>query len=141
MLCTLFRQKGIKELPEQSKTKHKKGDITMIRNKKFLEELRKITNSDVLALEVARLIERWEQEERAERLMCQKKGIMNAKERGTKFGRPRIEEPGNFNVICQHFLNGEINAAVAAETCGMGLSTFYRRIKKFKEERGKRGED
>lgn len=59
----------------------------------------------------------------------QKEGIMAAKARGVKFGRPTKPLPDNFPEICTRWQNGEISVSQAAKTCGLPQSTFYRHAK------------
>lgn len=54
----------------------------------------------------------------------QAEGIVAAKARGVKFGRPKSPLPDNFFMICQQWKDGEIPGTIAAEKCGMPLSTF-----------------
>lgn len=54
----------------------------------------------------------------------QAEGIAAAKARGIKFGRPPKSLPDNFHGIYQQWKNGQITGTLAAELCGMPLSTF-----------------
>lgn len=54
----------------------------------------------------------------------QKEGILAAKKRGVKFGRPSKPLPNNFLSIWQSWRDGKITASQAAKNCGMPLSTF-----------------
>ena len=51
------------------------------------------------------------------------------KEKGVKFGRPRILLPFNTNEIINRYLNHEINNKDAARLIGVSKGTFYRLIK------------
>lgn len=83
---------------------------------------------------------KWDEEEKLKKACKQKAGIEAARENGVVIGRPKIKDPDNFEKICKRFFNHEVSAIVAAEACGMGVSTFYRRIRKIKEERHKGSE-
>lgn len=111
---------------------------------KYIEELKgkieKLVKDPSLTEEIMGLIHQCEEKEKESRKISQKKGIEVARENGVNFGRPRIKEPEYFEKICIRFFNREISAIVAAEACGMGVSTFYRRIRKLKEERHKGSE-
>lgn len=61
----------------------------------------------------------------------QAQGIAVAKQNGVKFGRPAFTLPENFNEISEKWVRKEISATKAAELCGMGLSTFYSKVKNF----------
>lgn len=101
----------------------------------FIERLIHLTNDEELAKEIMLLIDEWKQEEAKLKRECQKEGIRKAKEQGVTFGRPRLEEPSNFQEIMGSYLSGEINSVLAAKMCGMGLSTFYRRAKNMEEKK------
>lgn len=112
---------------------------------KYMDELRmkirKLVDDEGITDQIVALIHQCEEKEKESRRLSQKKGIESAREHGVNFGRPRIKEPEYFEKICKRFLNHEISVVVAAEACGMGVSTFYRRIREIKEEQRKRGED
>lgn len=113
----------------------------MKRLKEFKVELEKLTCDKALAEKIFALMQKWEAMEAKERKIKQLEGIERARSKGVSMGRPRIKEPEQFEKICKRFFNHEISAVVAAEACGMGVSTFYRRIRKIKEARGKGSED
>lgn len=54
-------------------------------------------------------------------------GIQRARERGVRFGRPRIEVRGFEHVYAQYASN-QISVTEAAKLCGIPRSTMYRRI-------------
>lgn len=97
----------------------------------FLEDLARLTKDRKLAQEVCQLIEQWESQEKNKKKERQKNGIKKAKDEGVTFGRPKIKEPDNFNRICDQYIRGELSASAAALLCGMGVSTFYRRIRDY----------
>lgn len=57
----------------------------------------------------------------------QEQGIVAAKERGVKFGRPRTEIPVDFEEIVQMWESRKINWKQAASRAGMPRATFYRK--------------
>lgn len=59
----------------------------------------------------------------------QAQGIAVAKQNGIKFGRPSFNLPHDFDEISAQWKEKEITAVKAAELCGMGLSTFYRKAR------------
>ena len=59
----------------------------------------------------------------------QAEGIAAAKARGVHMGRPKKEKPTNFPIIKEQYVNQEINAASAAKSLGVSLTTFIRWIK------------
>lgn len=66
----------------------------------------------------------------------QAEGIVAAKARGVRFGRPPRPLPENFHSVCQQWKQGEITGAKAAKECGMPLATFRYRAK-TRENSGK----
>lgn len=63
----------------------------------------------------------------------QAEGIIAAKARGVKFGRPSRPLPDNFLEIHAKWRNGKISVSQAAEACGLPQSTFFRQAKKLEE--------
>lgn len=59
----------------------------------------------------------------------QAEGIKSAKERGVKFGRPRVEIPEDFDYIARQYVNGYITNVEASETLGLARATFFRYLK------------
>ena len=59
----------------------------------------------------------------------QAEGIAMAKKRGVKFGRNKIDTPGEFKKYYKLWKGGNISIKVAAERLGMSETTFYRRCK------------
>ena len=58
----------------------------------------------------------------------QRKGIDVAKEKGVKFGRPKIEKPQNFDIIVNQWKNKEIKTKEAMEILGLKPNTFYNMV-------------
>ncbi len=54
----------------------------------------------------------------------QAEGIAVAKAKGIRFGRPPLPLPENFHENYQRWKSGEITCTVAANACGLPLSTF-----------------
>ena len=63
----------------------------------------------------------------------QAEGIAAAKAKGIKFGRPPKPLPENFHNLYQKWKNGKITGTSAAKECGMPLSTFRYRAKKYEK--------
>lgn len=59
----------------------------------------------------------------------QMEGIKLAKQRGIKFGRPRIHTPGNFARIIERYKTKEITSSVAIAMSGLSRGTFFRKLK------------
>lgn len=103
---------------------------------KFREELRKVVDSQETVEVICQMIVRYEAQEEKWRRECQKEGIVRAKEAGITFGRPRKQVPDNFEAIAESFLDKKMSSETAAKACGVGLSTFYRRITDYKLRKG-----
>lgn len=56
----------------------------------------------------------------------QAEGIAAARARGVRFGRPRKERPGNYELVQSQFAKGEITRRIAAERLGVCPGTFDR---------------
>ncbi len=66
----------------------------------------------------------------------QKEGIEAARLRGVKFGRPSKPLPENFGQMNRKWMAGEISGRMAADLCGMPLTSFRRRSRTFSEDMG-----
>lgn len=104
-------------------------------NKKYmLEKLMDYLQDEEKVTGICSILEECERNEHRQKQECQKKGIQKAKAKGVTFGRPRIKEPDNFEMIYYQYMNKEITAGAAARLCSMALSTFYRRGREFEEK-------
>ncbi len=63
----------------------------------------------------------------------QAEGIKIAKEKGVKFGRPKILLPSNTNNVLEKYFNHEINYKEAMSFLGLSHGTFFRLIKSSKQ--------
>jgi DNA invertase Pin-like site-specific DNA recombinase len=63
----------------------------------------------------------------------QAEGIIAAKTRGVRFGRPEQELPENFEIIVAAWERREIDLADALRRSGLSRSTFYRRVRQFRQ--------
>ena len=61
----------------------------------------------------------------------QAEGIAAAKARGTKFGRPALPYPDNFQEVHRDWRKKKITLRQAADACGMPVGTFYGKARKF----------
>lgn len=60
----------------------------------------------------------------------QQQGIVAAKAKGVKFGRPSLAVPDNFPMMVEHRRMKEIDLDVLLQECRISKSTFYRRIRR-----------
>lgn len=104
------------------------SNITLLR-----EKLQKIIVDPEQVDAVCLLFESMDRAEEEERRKRQMDGIKRAKEEGKRLGRPKIREPENFMCVAMTWARKEITAKEAAERCGMGTSTFYRRVRALRD--------
>ena len=62
----------------------------------------------------------------------QMEGIRIAKEKGIKFGRPKVVTPPNTNEILDKYINHEITNTQAAKLIGVSKGTLFRLLKEHK---------
>lgn len=62
----------------------------------------------------------------------QQQGIIAAKARGVRFGRPETPIPDDFGEIIKKWEKGYITADDAIQSCGMSQATFYRRLREYR---------
>lgn len=68
----------------------------------------------------------------------QREGIVEARQKGIKFGRPPKQMPENFTQIYNRWVSKEITSAEAAKLCGVSRTVFYKRVKEMKGRMGSR---
>lgn len=101
----------------------------MVNKTIFLRELKNVLHDPSQAEAVWKLFETMERMEAEARKQKQQLGIEMARKNGISLGRPKIEEPEDFNSIMEAWERKEMKAEEAARLCGMGVSTFYRRVR------------
>lgn len=84
-----------------------------------------------LVLQILSFVAQSERENIKER---QRQGIEAAKERGVRFGRPRLAVPSDFEEVVGDWEQKKINIAEATRRCKMSSATFYRRLRKYRAE-------
>lgn len=65
----------------------------------------------------------------------QQQGIIAAKARGVRFGRPESPIPDDFGEIIKKWEKGYITVDAAIQKCGMSQATFYRRLREYRLSR------
>ena len=71
--------------------------------------------------------------ERANIKQRQMEGIRIAKEKGVKFGRPKVVTPPNTNDILDRYINHETTNTEAASLIGVSRGTFFRLVREHKK--------
>lgn len=103
--------------------------------KVVLEVLAKEISDPEMVKKMANILERLSLEYMEERRERQVDGINKARRSGVALGRPKLKEPENFREVVDAWMNKKVGAVVAAQMCGMKISTFYRRAREIKEQR------
>ncbi len=75
--------------------------------------------------------------ERCEIKQRQREGIEAAKQKGVQFGRPPKALPEDFEWIYGRWAAKQISGEEAVKLSGLTRATFYRKVKKIKEEQGR----
>ena len=70
--------------------------------------------------------------ERANIRKRQEEGIIAAKKRGARFGRPEVKVPDNFTEIIDLWEKKKVPMEEILEMCQMSKTTFYRRVREYK---------
>lgn len=65
----------------------------------------------------------------------QAEGIVAAKERGVKFGRPAIPLPDGFEHVVNLWERKETPLCEILRKCGISESTFYRRLREYRRQK------
>lgn len=62
----------------------------------------------------------------------QAEGIVAAREKGVKFGRPEIAVPADFGQIVGKWEKRQLSFQEVLKRCGMSEATFYRRLREYR---------
>lgn len=66
----------------------------------------------------------------------QSQGIIAAKARGVKFGRPKIEVSDNFEKLVNSWKTKQLTFTQVLVQCNMSEATFYRRLREYQSKNG-----
>lgn len=102
---------------------HYENDMVLFRKK-----IKELVDDAELVDSICAVYEQIHKLVKEERRIRQQEGIRRAKEEGKKLGRPKLKEPEGFREVVQLWSQKRMNVHDAAKLCGMGVSTFYRRI-------------
>lgn len=83
---------------------------------------------------VFELLSYMSEKERLKIKQRQAEGIKIAKEKGKKFGRPKVGYPDNWEEVYNRWLNKEITAVVAMYELNLKKNTFYKLVKQFQND-------
>ena len=115
-------------------TRRKKVHITVLDfpllNTKLSENTLTSQLISDIVLQVLSYVAQFEREQIRQR---QLEGIREAKKRGTKFGRPKLEIPEEFEAVVEKYYNHEITIRDGARLLGISKSTFYNWLKCLKK--------
>jgi len=103
-------------------------DMPLLNTKNNLNGLDGRFISD-LVLQILSYVAQKEREKIKER---QKEGIQIAKEKGVRFGRPKLVLPSNTNEILDQYINHKLTNIEAARIIGVSRSTFFNLVRKRK---------
>lgn len=68
----------------------------------------------------------------------QEQGILAAKEKGVRFGRPKKPLPENFHQLVLEWEQGTIKTKELVQICEISEATFYRRLHQYRGEKDER---
>lgn len=74
------------------------------------------------------------EEERRKIKERQREGIISAKLRGVKFGRPPVPKPKDFDTVYKQWKNSEITATKAMQILNLKRNTFYKFAREQEEK-------
>ncbi|GFI61953.1 putative transposon Tn552 DNA-invertase bin3 [Clostridiales bacterium] len=107
---------------------------TKVKNK---ERFLKVSVDDLVAAGIdaktLEILTQLSQKEREESRKRQAEGIAAAKAKGVQLGRPKAELPDNFAQIAAIWESRALTLDMALKLCGVSESTFFRRLKKYRE--------
>lgn len=128
--------RNYKDLNEQWRiiTKEKKADIVVIDIPLLDTRREKNLVGTLISDIVLSLFSYVAENERMNIRQRQAEGIVVAKARGVKFGRPPKNLPENFYEVHAKWRNGKLSVSEAAKECGLAQSTFFRKAKEFEKK-------
>ena len=125
--------RNYKEIMEEWRyiTKVKQADIVVLAMPLLDTRRNKSLLGTFISDMVLQLLSFIAENERSNIRQRQAEGIVAAKRKGVRFGRPQKPVPDNFYQQCLLWHNGQCSLAQAAEACHMPLSTFYAKCRKI----------
>lgn len=103
---------------------------------KDIDEIRAIIGDEEKTKAVLSVIEEMERQRKAQTHKRQADGIAAAKERGVRFGRPKMPFPKNFEGIYNCYKSKAITATHASEVLGINRNSFRELIRRYEEANG-----
>lgn len=114
-------------------TKEKKADIVVLDMPLLDTRQEKDLMGTFISDIVLALLSYVAENERANIRQRQAEGIIAAKARGVKFGRPSIPLPENFYEVHSLWKEKKLTIKQAAKACGLAESTFFDKAKAFEK--------
>lgn len=114
-------------------TKEKKADIVVLDMPLLDTRREKDLMGTFISDIVLALLSYVAENERANIRQRQAEGIIAAKARGVKFGRPSIPLPENFYEVHSLWKEKKLTIKQAAKACGLAESTFFDKAKAFEK--------
>ncbi|MDD5952994.1 MAG: hypothetical protein PUC32_05010 [Oscillospiraceae bacterium] len=101
-----------------------------------MDTIRRIIDDEERSQAVFALIEELEQQRRDQNHKRQADGIAAARERGVRFGRPKMAYPKNFEGIYNCYKSKAITGTHAAEVLGINRNSFRELVRRYEAEKG-----
>jgi DNA invertase Pin-like site-specific DNA recombinase len=119
-------------------TKEKGVDVALIEIPLLDTRLNKDLMGTFIADLVLQILSFVAQNERDSIRQRQREGIIAAKARGVKFGRPIKPPPNNFAELVTQWTRKKTGIRETLKKCGMSEATFYRRLAEHRMNQGKK---
>jgi DNA invertase Pin-like site-specific DNA recombinase len=103
---------------------------------KDIDAIRTIIDDEEKTKAVLTVIQEMEVHRKEQYHRRQADGIAAAKERGVRFGRPKMTFPKNFEGIYNCYRSKAITAVHASEVLGINRNSFRELVKRYEESQG-----
>ncbi len=118
----------------QTLTKDQKADIVVLDTPLLDTRRGKEIMNTFLADVVAETLSFVAENEHKKNSKRQTESYLAAKAKGIRYGRPLSQLPGNFDPVYRQWKAGNITGVEAASECGMPLSSFRYRARKYEND-------
>lgn len=128
--------RNMKQVKEQWQELQLKGiDIVVIDNPILNTANKSDLEKTLISNIVFELLSYMAEKERAKLKRRQEEGMIEARAKGVKFGRPNAKYPTNWEGIYNTWKAGEIMAVTAMEILDLRKSTFYNLVKQYENRK------